>query len=265
LKHIPNEIKDNAEFLSQVIRMKSKSTDYKLTIEEAEDYSYQAQKQLNRYRTEARLVITSRLHVACPCAAMGIPVVLVRDTYDVRYQFIDRFLHLYYPNDLDNLDWENVKAEIPAVVKDRIVSLGKNMLELAKLRKEFKEIYANTPQTIDYASEEEIAAKKLPIGKEEDFDFCIWGVCMPNSYLLYDQIKIQYPNAHMRFAIDTYATGIYKDNIRIIHPDRMDQLLHKDTWIFVVAPAAHKDAQSLLEGRYNYVLIKGTECIVHSL
>lgn len=83
---------------------------------------------------------------------------------------------------------------------------------------------------------------------------------MPNSYLLYEQMQRQYPNARMLYAIDTYATGIYKDNIKIIHPDEIEKLVNKKAWILVVAPAAHEAAHKKLICNYNFALIKGTEC-----
>ncbi len=265
LTHIPDVIMKDAECLTQVIRLNSTALDYKLTLDETEKYNNLAKQQLDRYKNEAKLVITSRLHVACPCAAMGIPVILVRNSYDVRYKFIDRFLKLYYPEELDNLDWNTVRAEIPEQVKDKLTSLGKYMLEIAKLRLDLCGIYSNKSQCVEFISEEGVALGKLPLCSEDKFDFCIWGVCMPNSYLLYEQMKEQYPKARMRYAIDTYATGIYKDNIRIIHPDKIENLLKNETWILVVAPAAHKDASRLLENKYNYALIKGTSCDVHEI
>lgn len=260
LEHIPDEIKQNAEYLSQVIRVKSNSHDYRLTLQETEEYNNIAKTQMNRYRDEAKLVITSRLHVACPCAAMGIPVVLVRDSFDERYQFIDRFLPLYYPRDLDKLDWGNIKAEIPNDIKEKLTDICKNMLNFAVLRKEIAEIYSRKIQDINFAGDEEIVVEKFPMNTNDQFDYCIWGVCMPNSYLLYEQIQIQYPNARMLYAIDTYATGIYKDNIRIIHPDEIETLIDKKTWILVIAPAAHDVAYKKLICNYSFVLIKGVIC-----
>ena len=260
LRHIPEEIKNNAEYLSQVIRVKSNSNDYRLTLEETEAYNSIARVQLNRYRDEAKLVITSRLHVASPCAAMGIPVVLVRDTFDERYQFIDRFLPFYYPENLDRIDWRNVKTEIPNEVKETLIGICKNMLGFATFRMKLKDIYSKKKQDICFVGEEEIVVNKLPMNKDERFDYCIWGVCMPNSYLLYEQMQKQYPNARMAYAVDTYTTGIYKDNIRIIHPDKMEIVVDKKTWILVVAPAAHEDAYEKMIHKHNFVLIKGTEC-----
>lgn len=260
VEHIPNEIKENAEYLSQVIRMHSDSCDCRLTLKETDEYNKKAREQLNRYRDEARLVITTRLHVASPCAAMGIPVVLVRDTYDERYQFIDRFLPLYYPEDLDELDFGCVNASIPEEIKSTLTDISRNMLETAKLRVKLGAIYSNKIQNIDYFCEEEIAIQKLPMNSEDSFEYCIWGVCMPNSYLLYEQMAKYYPNARLKYAVDTYATGIYKDNIRIIHPNDIERLVDKKTWILVVAPAAHEAAHKLLLCNYSFALIKGTVC-----
>lgn len=260
LEHIPKEIKEGAEYLSQVIRMHSDSQDFRLTLEETEQYNKMAREQLNRYRDEARLVITTRLHVASPCAAMGIPVVLVRDTYDERYQFIDRFLPLHYPKDLDAMDFDSVHAGIPEEVKSALTDISRNMLETAKLKVKFDAIYSNRIQNMDYFCEEEIAAQKLPMNLADSFEYCIWGVCMPNSYLLYEQMVKYYPNARLKYAIDTYAAGVYKDNIRIIHPDDIEKLVDKKTWILVVAPAAHEVAYKMLLCNYSFALIKGTAC-----
>ncbi|KAA0450947.1 MAG: polysaccharide pyruvyl transferase family protein, partial [Candidatus Thioglobus sp.] len=43
-----------------------------------------AQSLLDRYRSQAKLVITSKLHCALPCIAMGIPVIVFSDQHDER-------------------------------------------------------------------------------------------------------------------------------------------------------------------------------------
>ena len=263
MAHIPGSIKKDAVVLSQVIRMTTKAPDHRLTLAETEEYNKTAIAQLDRYRDEAKLVVTSRLHVASPCAAMGIPVILVRDTFDERYQFIDRFLPLHAPQDLDGLDWEHISSCIPETIKETLVHIAKSMLDMAKLRLELKDIYDQKSREIVFANEEELAAQKLPMNREDSFDYCIWGVCLPNSYLLYEQMQRQYPNARLLYAIDTYAAGIYKDNIRIIHPDEIGKLVDRETWILVVAPAAHGAATEKLSGKYPFALIKGVDCRIY--
>lgn len=47
-----------------------------------------AEKLLNKYRDEATLIVTTRLHCALPCVAMGIPVVLFFDPSDERMKTV---------------------------------------------------------------------------------------------------------------------------------------------------------------------------------
>ncbi|MGV0033849.1 MAG: polysaccharide pyruvyl transferase family protein [Candidatus Azotimanducaceae bacterium WSBS_2022_MAG_OTU7] len=47
---------------------------------------------LERYRTQAKLVITSKLHCALPCIAMGIPVIFFADKRDERLHLVREFI-----------------------------------------------------------------------------------------------------------------------------------------------------------------------------
>lgn len=256
LQYIPEHLRKDAVELSQIIRIASETKGNRLTDKETEYYVECAEKQLRRFRDEAALVITSRLHVATPCAAMGIPVVLIRDVFDERFQFINRFLPLYTPDEYSDIDW-SPNTQIPEMVKEKIVLLCESMLKLAENRKYMKEIYAVHPRKVSFQLEEEVAVQSLPFLRDKAFSYAIWGVCMPNSYLLYEVMQKQFPNARMVCAVDTWATGEYKDSIPIISPDELDEKLDKDTVILVVAPAAHDVAVKKIEGRYDYLLLKG--------
>ena len=66
-----------------------------------------AKELLNRYKKEAKLVITSRLHAALPCLAMGIPVIFVRDIMDKEkgrvgvYEDVGGSIRYYTPSPKD--------------------------------------------------------------------------------------------------------------------------------------------------------------------
>lgn len=262
MAYIPDELRENAVSLSQIIRIKSASSNDRLTDEETDYYSKMAKEQLFRLRDEASLVVTSRLHVATPCAAMGIPVVLARDVFDERFMFVDRFIPLYTPEKYSQIDWHPT-THIQEDVKEQLVSLCKVLLELAISRETIKKIYDSPSQEVAFRTEEQIAVQNLKLDREQEFSYAIWGVCMPNSFLLYEAMKEQYHNARMICAIDTWARGEYKDSIPIISPEQIDNTLSKDTVVLVVAPAAHSDAIKKLEGKYNFVLIKGSKTIMH--
>lgn len=57
---------------------------------------------LHMYKTRATLVVTSRLHCALPCIAMGIPVVVLGDHHDKRLLLVEEFIpvHPYFSLDM---------------------------------------------------------------------------------------------------------------------------------------------------------------------
>ncbi|MCR2039144.1 polysaccharide pyruvyl transferase family protein [Campylobacter helveticus] len=82
LPFIPENLRKNAEFINQ------KS----IKLEEEPSFSQEhffnkTQNLLRRYKNEAKLVVTTGLHIASPCTAMGIPVVLIA----LNDEQIDRF------------------------------------------------------------------------------------------------------------------------------------------------------------------------------
>lgn len=92
------------EFVPSEIMKKS----HKLTHElfDRENPEKDAKSILELYRDRAALVVTSRLHCAAPCMAMGIPVILTRNYFDDRYGWIDKYLKLYTPDKFKDIDWE---------------------------------------------------------------------------------------------------------------------------------------------------------------
>lgn len=56
-------------------------------------------------REKATLVVTSLHHIAAPCMAMGIPVIVARETQNVRFSFIEDLTKIYLPEDCLEIDW----------------------------------------------------------------------------------------------------------------------------------------------------------------
>ena len=65
-----------------------------------------AKQLLNKYRDEAFLVITSRLHCASPCAAMGIPTIMVVKEKSKRFSWLEKLVPIYDENEYDSIDWD---------------------------------------------------------------------------------------------------------------------------------------------------------------
>lgn len=75
---------------------------------------------LKLYRERAGLIVTSRLHCALPCIAMGIPVVFFGDAQDPRFSILQDIGQTIYPqdvtaSDLIHINWNpkplNIESE----------------------------------------------------------------------------------------------------------------------------------------------------------
>lgn len=141
---LPAEIMDCAEELSHMRYFK----EYPVTLKEAFEFENVARKLLEKYRNEAKLVITSRIHCAMPCTAMGIPVILINDDIESgRLDVLDKIIPKYDSEDISDIDW-NIKApdieELKFLIKEnaKLRILGKvNNELLAKLNKKTEELY----------------------------------------------------------------------------------------------------------------------------
>lgn len=98
---IPSSVLGKAEFLSHVDYYK------KIPLDDGElrRISEIASERLKKYRDEAALVVTSRLHCASPCIAMGIPVVFAHNLYHYTFWAVDKFVKVYMPDSFSCINW----------------------------------------------------------------------------------------------------------------------------------------------------------------
>lgn len=65
-----------------------------------------AKQLLQLYRSEARLVVTTRLHCLLPCIAMGIPVVFFNNPSDYRVSWVKEIgVKIYTLQEIEEVDW----------------------------------------------------------------------------------------------------------------------------------------------------------------
>jgi len=123
---IPSDIKRDAKYVRHGVRNKHKN-----------NYVYKTRKALrllDLYST-AKLVITSRLHCALPCIAMGTPVVFLHEEWssDERFEGYREILNGYGPsaNEID-VNWnqpvpadvEGIKENITTFVERKFEEMG---------------------------------------------------------------------------------------------------------------------------------------------
>lgn len=142
-KYIPENLKSYTEFVSQEIKVDLLEDKVHAAIK-----NETITKQLyDRYRDEATLVITSRLHCAAPCIAMGIPTIVVKNGFDNRFGWIDKFIHLYTMDEFDAIDWEPAPVDLEQF-KERLYHAAISMIKLDADLDELERIH------IEYMSRE---------------------------------------------------------------------------------------------------------------
>ncbi len=145
LPFIPRDIKAIAEHINQQSYVPDSLT--------SAHFFDTAKTLLMRYKNEARLIITSALHCASPCVAMGIPVIFCRqnDEQLTRFSALDGILPLYTIDDFKNNrvnfvpNAPNIESLKSAMIENLRLSVCESRgesVDLAKLN-EIREFIAN--------------------------------------------------------------------------------------------------------------------------
>ena len=102
--------------------------EYPVTEKGAQEFEKTARNILDRYRHEARLVITSKIHVAMPCIAIGIPVIFINeDVNNERFDVLQGLLPIYKPSDMNLVNWNPAPINIDdlkkAIIENAIATI----------------------------------------------------------------------------------------------------------------------------------------------
>ncbi len=166
-----------------------------------------------RYILEnAAAVVTSRLHIASPCAALGIPVLFARKKLDIRFGWIDRLIKLYAENEFSGIDW-NLKAASFEEAKQMIlendirrIDGGNDAGENEKISRFFSErmrreydSFANSLADIDKLKE----YIHREWDKKSRIRYVLWGL-NGTAEKIYHYIAEEFPLAEIAGVIDDY-------------------------------------------------------------
>lgn len=256
---IPEEIRRDAIELSNIQRFDICHDSNRMTEEEADEFHRQGEERVKLLRDTAKLVITSRLHIATPCLAMGIPVILTN--HDDRFGFIDRFVPSYTKEHYDEIDWNPKPVDIEAektIIKQVFFAKVRAVASRVALEKMWsykKPIYDSVYQPTTVSAIEKIQFPK------DNFKYAVWGIISNPAYYTTSEIKRIYPQAELVCGVDSNVTKNFC-GVRTISPELIDTL-DKDVIIIVAVQAAFSSAKSLLlpTGR-RFILLKGSvaEC-----
>ena len=243
VESMPSELKENAVSMENM--------EYLIPQERFKDSSL-TEFVLRRYegiRDTARLVVTSRMHIAVPCLAMGIPVVFAKENIDYRLAWLDKWIPLYSRKDAKQILWnpepvafDIQKAKMEDLACKRIRKTLEQWQEECEISDYF-EIRTRSKYAIPTCSQRGIDFIEANWSKDSHINYAFWGE-NDASERLYWHITRNYPNASYVAFYDTYKDIIYHGQKRQ-HPDAI--LSDTDEFIFVTGYTASYAAKELFE------------------
>jgi len=257
--YIPEEIKSKAVKLNNVMRFQNTGNSDRMSVKATFEYHRQAEERIALLRDTAKLVVTSKLHIGTPCAAMGIPVVMAKSYFGDRFGFIDRFLPLYTPERYSEINWEPEpvdfeyeKTKIKNVFFSAVRAVS-SRLELNKMWAQKKPIY-----NISYETATKFAVQGLQNVLEKNFRYAVWGIVLSAAYYLEEAIREEYPEAKLMNGIDIASKNDFC-GVPTIRPEQIGTL-EKDVIVIVAAPSAQESALELLRNTSRkFILLHGTK------
>lgn len=242
-KYVPQEILKDSEFITQMVY------DIKNPEQTAIEF-------LNKYVNEAKIIVTTRLHCAVPCMAMGIPVIFIKDKYSFRFTWLNKLIKIYTKEEYDSIDWEpktldyeNLKKRICKTDMKRIQDAYNKYSEIFELSEYFenKELYKKgLVEHIDTS----IEFIRNNFKTDDSFEYSLWGVTQPANKIN-EYIKSNYPKSRLNLVVDKFKRVNFcgKDTVS---PETLKD--NHEGFVFVTSASAFNDAEELFSklGKKDY-------------
>lgn len=252
LQRIPDAIKENAEYVKQVYYNEECGGEAK------------ARQVYKRYVNEAGLIITSRIHVAQPCMAAGIPVIFICEVKSFRYDLLNRFIPIYTLKDMDKIDWDpqpiDLEESKEMLLENASARVWNTYRKYDKLC-HISDFYL-TGATNEYEIDTVWAFQKYIRDnweKEDEFQYAIWGITQI-AEAIYEWVQTNYPGGKLVQVIDKKV----KDEWHGIMPQTQESLENCKVPVFVTAGTINPIAREVFD-KYNvrkYVVCYGNLYIV---
>lgn len=258
---IPEEYKENAEIIHH-------EQDMGKAEFESCTFSWEmAEKIFNRYREEAALVVTSRLHCASPCIGMGIPTIIVREYAGYTFGWIDEFADIFLEKDIDRIDWHPKLPEINDMKEKMLTSA---IIRMQEAKKQFRyldmnEMYETYRNRIGYNDSQSVdqsrLIEKIHIrwqDRQEAFSYVIWGL-NADAEQIYKCITEEYKNARLAGVIDDFREVEFHG----MKSCRSSMLKERDDFVTIVTSvnavnAAKKYFRKIGKTQKEYLLMANT-------
>lgn len=241
--YIPNELAKDVVKKTHIFKSVSYDTDEFALIS------------LKEYASKAKLVITSRMHAAIPCLAVGIPVIFINKEYSYRFAWLEDIIPVYLREEWGAINWEGtclyksrkaleIRKLMTEIARDRIIRLMVNRKKIEKLQ----EIYAARDKRGYSRGPIDVAIKYVNENWERNTprEYGIWGVGQVAAALI-DFLAKEYPLARLVTVIDAKKKRIFKGCI----PQSVETVQNINSlFIFITADAVNPFALDYFDQIY---------------
>lgn len=244
-KYVPKEYLSNAVFTTQQYYFSNE-----ISAEGLKEFVVEHYQQIVR---EAKIVVTSRLHIASPCIAFGIPVIMVKKEIDTRFGWLEKYIPLYNQDHFSEIDWNPSVIEYEEE-KRKIIQLNCNRVfsewEKWKMRNQMNDYYGideksylDFSQLIRHNWGGLINYINKKWDKKEAYEYVIWGVTASSKEVI-EYIQKEFPNAKLKMVIDKYKEG-KAFGLEIVKPENAGW--EEIQYLFVLSVMASNEAYKMCQ------------------
>lgn len=243
--YIPEKYLDNCEFVSQQIYLQHERLD------DVEEIWNDVKKHYERIFQEASMVVTSRLHVASPCMALGIPVIMAKRQIDYRFDWLEKMIPLYDQNQYGEIDWnvqsieyedykEKKIAELIEIINGTRVDVN-TVHRIPIINEKYEQrIFCDFRKCL-HGNFDDVLLYMKNIAKKETFLYSIWGITSGAEEFC-KKVEAEIPNTQLVHVYDKYRLGEW-NGMQVECPSI--QNMKEDNFVAVLSVGAIPEAKSI--------------------
>ncbi|WP_175253837.1 MULTISPECIES: polysaccharide pyruvyl transferase family protein [Pseudomonas] len=244
LEHMPQALLDKAERMTHVYPYERIPSDQ----QEADRLDALAREQCRRYADEGALVVTSRLHCAAPCIAMGVPTIVVAHNISDRFAWLDRFVKIHTRETFAEIDWNPGVLDLEDL-KQQIRNAAARQIELAHERwAPWAEISAfyEARERSRYNHLMEQALRRLLTDDPAPLRFAFWGA-NTHGVRLSRTLRELRPGSELVVVVDEYLQADSFCGVPVVRSDALAGLRRDGVYVFITTFAGRDYAERHLQ------------------
>lgn len=243
LEHLPAELAPQVERVTHMYPYLKAPADQA----EADRLDGLARLHCRRYAEEARLVVTSRLHCAAPCLAMGIPTIVVAHNISDRFAWLDRYVHIHTRETFAEIDWDVAAPDLEEA-KQAIRTAAARQIEAARARwaplAEISAFYESRERSA-YNNLMVQALNRLLPGEPIPLRFAFWGATT-HGVRLSRALRELRPGSELVRVVDEYVQADSFCGVPVVRSSALEDLRREGVFVFIATHVGREYAEARL-------------------